>query len=111
MVNNAIKFTPDGGQVVINALIDPEIPNSMRFTVVDTGIGIPPHKQQEIFDAFKQADMTDTREYGGTGLGLTICRELVDLHGGTMSLQSTEGVGSAFWFTIPLAEVDAEAIE
>jgi len=98
LVGNAIKFTAKGS-VTIKANLEDE---AIRFSVVDTGIGIPPTKQAEIFEAFNQADMTDTREYEGTGLGLTICKELVDMHNGTLGVISQEGEGSEFYFIIPL---------
>ncbi|HXR76083.1 MAG TPA: ATP-binding protein, partial [Bryobacteraceae bacterium] len=73
----------------------------LRFSVRDTGIGIPQEKQAGIFDPFVQADGSITRRYGGTGLGLTICSRLVKLMGGTLSLHSQPGQGSTFSFTVP----------
>jgi len=70
--------------------------------VVDTGIGIPEEKQQGIFKEFYQVDITSTRAYGGTGLGLALCRELAQLMGGSVSFSSKEGVGSCFWLDVPL---------
>ena len=78
-------------------------PNYLRFAVIDTGIGIPGHKQAEIFEPFKLVDMTYTRQHNGLGLGLAICRQLVQLHGGEIWVKSESDVGSAFYFTIPLA--------
>jgi len=109
LVSNAIKFT-DRGQVTIKARIHPQESNKMLFSIIDTGIGISPEKQHNIFNAFEQVDMTDTRAYGGTGLGLTICKELVNKHGGTIGVSSDVGKGSEFYFTIPLTEIDAEFI-
>ncbi len=98
LLGNAIKFTDTGG-VVLD--VHP-VGDTLRFGVRDTGIGIPPDKQTEIFQAFSQADGSITRKFGGTGLGLTISRRLVELMGGFIGLMSTPGQGSEFFFTLPL---------
>jgi len=98
LVSNAVKFTPQGSIKIQVKHQDHEI----YFSVIDTGIGIANNKLQAIFEAFQQADMSDARRYGGTGLGLTISQKLVQLHGGKMSVKSQEGVGSQFTFTLPL---------
>jgi signal transduction histidine kinase len=103
LVSNAAKFTHEG-TITIKAALSQE-PGFMRIAVVDTGIGIPPEKINTIFERFRQADSSTTRKYGGTGLGLAICRQLVEMHGGTIGVRSQEGVGSEFYFTVPVAEV------
>jgi signal transduction histidine kinase/HAMP domain-containing protein len=102
LVSNAIKFTGEG-TVTIGARLAAD-PNQMLISVTDQGIGIPPDKFKAIFDRFSQADNSTTRQYGGTGLGLPICKQLVEMHGGVINLRSEVGVGSSFFFTIPLAK-------
>jgi len=106
LINNALKFTERGHIIVTASLTECQNKPYIRFDVEDTGIGIPEDKQSIIFESFSQADGSHTRKYGGTGLGLTITRQLVELLGGEMSLSSEEGAGSVFSFTIP-ATVDA----
>ena len=83
----------------------------MRIEVRDTGIGIDPSKQAEIFEPFAQADDSITRVYGGTGLGTTIARQLVGLMGGTIGLESQLGQGSVFWLEIPLPHSVPQGID
>ena len=103
ILSNAIKFTDSGGVIVEIKPApsnDPErIP--VRFTVIDSGIGIPAEKLRSIFDPFTQADPSTTRRFGGTGLGLAICSRLVELMGGRLEVRSIPGQGSRFEFTIP----------
>ncbi len=100
LVGNAIKFT-DRGEVDVTVRLESEMCDavSLHFSVRDTGIGIAPAKQARIFEAFTQADGSTTREYGGTGLGLTICRQLVQMMGGRIWVESVPGAGSTFHFT------------
>ena len=101
LCDNAIKFTARGGVTVSVAAraLDPGTAE-VRFSVKDTGIGIPPEKQKGVFEAFSQADTSTTRKFGGTGLGLTICARLVELMGGRIWVDSTPGQGSTFQFTV-----------
>jgi len=108
LLGNAIKFT-DEGEVTVEGQINPENSNEIIVTVKDTGIGIPRAKINEIFNSFKQVDGTSTRSYGGTGLGLTIARDLVHLHGGTIHVKSEEGTGSTFSFTLPVTAANGES--
>jgi PAS domain S-box-containing protein len=97
---NAIKFT-ERGEVRLEAALESQGDGkaTVRFTVTDTGIGIPPDQSSRIFAPFTQADASTTRKYGGTGLGLAICKQLVEMMGGTIGVNSREGQGSTFWFT------------
>lgn len=103
LVGNALKFT-DMGEVLLSVqrLPDSKGLHWLRFSVRDTGIGIAPSSVSKIFDSFSQADASTTRRYGGTGLGLTICHQLVQLMQGTIGVESDLGKGSMFWFEIPL---------
>ncbi len=105
LVGNAIKFTESGSVVVSARVLDGrgEQPAVMEVTVADTGIGVPADKLEVIFNAFEQADASTARRYGGTGLGLSNARQLVELHGGTIRAESTVGEGSSFIFTLPLS--------
>jgi PAS domain S-box-containing protein len=104
LLSNAIKFSPPHSTVYLNA----EILRSeeILFQVIDQGIGIPDNQLETIFDRFAQVDASDSRSQGGTGLGLTICRSIVQQHSGQIWVESTLGKGSTFCFTLPLAEDD-----
>ena len=105
LVCNAIKFTM-GGEVELR--VRAANPEMLHFTVRDTGVGIPPEKQDSIFDAFSQADASTTRRFGGTGLGLTISSKLTQMLGGRMWVESKPGLGSCFHFTIKVSAGPAE---
>ena len=100
LIGNAIKFTHKG-RILVKAEAVEESGDGikLRFMVTDTGIGIPKEKQTLVFESFTQADGSTTRKYGGTGLGITISKQLAELMGGNLGLESEEGKGSTFWFT------------
>ena len=104
LAGNAMKFTHEG-EISVRAALAAETRTDVlvRFSVKDTGIGIAPEKQARMFEKFTQADASTTRRYGGTGLGLAISKRLVELMGGEIGLNSEEGRGSEFWFTVRLA--------
>jgi PAS domain S-box-containing protein len=113
LAGNAVKFTPRGEVVVSTSVVEADERRrtvQLRFSIRDTGIGIPREKQRSIFDAFTQADSSTVRRFGGTGLGLTISRSLVELMGGQLTLKSEPGSGSEFAFEIPFAVSDAEHV-
>ena len=104
LVSNSLKFTMAGSvtiDVVARSFADV---SELRFAVVDTGIGIPREHRNRIFNRFSQADSSTSRRFGGSGLGLSICKSLVELMGGVIAFESAEGLGSEFWFTIRLPQ-------
>jgi two-component system sensor histidine kinase BarA len=108
LVGNAIKFTPAGGKVTITAR---QKEKEILVWVADTGIGIKEEDQEYIFEAFRQVDGSSTRSHQGTGLGLALAKNLVEMHGGTIWVESRPGLGSTFYFTIPLAQKETEVTD
>ena len=109
LLGNGVKFT-DAGSVTVSVDTEPieDTKHRLTFAVADTGVGIPKHEQHRIFESFTQADSSYNKQYGGTGLGLTISRRLAQLMGGTVRFESTEGKGSTFYLDVP---VEAERSE
>jgi len=107
LVSNAIKFTPDRGTITLSAQSEGD---EVLFSVADTGIGIPADQQEQIFEAFYQISTGATRLHGGMGLGLAICRHIVEGHGGRLWVRSEEGQGSEFQFALPTFAVDQSPV-
>lgn len=109
LIQNAIKFTSQG-HVLLSVAIQHQTDKTvhMRFEVKDTGMGIPKDKLNDIFESFTQVDGSMTREFGGAGLGTTIARQLVHLMQGEIGVESDEGEGSLFWFSIPFQRLESE---
>jgi signal transduction histidine kinase len=105
LLSNAVKFSPSGSSVVITThLLDDQV----ELRVKDTGRGIPAHLIDAVFERFQQVATTDATEKGGTGLGLPICKKIIERHGGTIGVESEEGKGSTFWFRLPAGDVSKE---
>jgi len=98
LIDNGIKFTASGGSVVVSVKREGE--NLVLVSVTDTGIGIPASHLNDIFEPFHQLDGSSTRHYGGTGLGLSLVRQIVEAHGSMLDVQSAEGHGSTFKFPL-----------
>ncbi len=114
LCNNAVKFTSQG-EIVLRVTVVEQTDTSviLRFEVRDTGMGISEDRLEAVFEMFQQSDSSTTRKFGGTGLGLTICKKLVALMGGQIGVQSALGQGATFWFTLPLEKesIDMERVQ
>jgi PAS domain S-box-containing protein len=117
LLSNAVKFTPEGGSISLEAdLADPDEAGAtgddetctLSFKVSDTGIGITPEQQERLFQAFSQAESSTSRKYGGTGLGLAISKSIIELMGGSISVESEENKGSTFRFDVKVVKEDEE---
>ena len=104
LLDNAVKFTPAGGKVGLEVDVDQQA-QLVHWVVWDTGIGIPTEQHEQLFELFVQLDGGLSRHYGGTGLGLAMVKQLVDLHGGSISIESTPGQGSRFTVSLPWVQV------
>lgn len=112
LVGNAIKFTEKGEvKIIVKVMEENEEKVTCQFSVEDTGIGIPEDKLASIFESFTQASSTTSRQFGGTGLGLTISKHLVELQGGSIKAESIEGKGSTFSFQLPFKKVTSHKIK
>lgn len=113
LISNAIKFTPDSGKVEvrIEKIAQEDKTSSIRFSVKDSGIGVSAEQKESIFKAFSQADISTNRKFGGTGLGLTISTKLILAMGGKLDIDSMEGEGATFFFTLNLPEVSILPLE
>jgi len=118
ILTNAIKFTPDEGSIRVDAILEDETEDycTLRIEVTDTGIGISPEQQSKVFEAFEQVDGGISRDYGGTGLGLVICKRIIELMGGKIWIESEVGEGARFIFTAnvlrgSIEEISSEFVE
>ncbi len=107
LVGNALKFTEEGGVAVRVSRVSGLNPVTLKFEVIDTGIGVPEQARMSIFEEFSQGDDTTARRFGGTGLGLAISKRIIQAMGGEIGVESSEGSGSTFWFTVQLEAVTA----
>ena len=111
LISNAIKFTDEGGVIVrLKLRTNQEEIINAQLEVSDTGIGIPADKQAQVFDSFVQSDVSDTRKYGGTGLGLTITKNLVEAQGGEVAIESKIGDGTTFYIALPFSKGSVAAL-
>jgi PAS domain S-box-containing protein len=106
LLSNAVKFSPQGGQITVGARLEDDV---IKVWVTDQGVGVPPEALPNLFHRFFRVDNQDTRSIGGTGLGLALVKEIVKTHGGRIWVESTIGVGSTFFFTLPIADAVVES--
>ena len=106
LLENAVKYSPEGGPITISAQV---ADGRVQTSVADRGIGIEPKQLEHIFDRFYQVDSASTRQVGGSGLGLSICKAIIEVHGGEIWVESQAGYGSTFHFTLPLAQPPEES--
>ena len=106
LLSNAVKFTPEGGRIDVDAALTRD---AVEVSVSDTGVGIAPENQEAIFEEFRQVGTDASKKREGTGLGLTLTKKFVELHGGRIWVQSTVGKGSTFTFTLPLIQENFDA--
>jgi len=99
LLSNAVKFTPEGGRIGVKAVL---ADGSVEISISDTGIGIAPEDQEAIFEEFRQVGGDDARKREGTGLGLTLAKKFVEMHGGRVWVKSEVGKGSTFTFALPV---------
>ena len=99
LLDNAVKFTAERGEIIVEAAYKNE--NDIEVSIKDNGIGIPADKIPKIFDRFYQIDSSTTRRYGGLGIGLALCKNIIDMHKGVITVASEENKGSVFTFVIP----------
>jgi PAS domain S-box-containing protein len=110
LLGNAVKFTSSGGVTLrVQIMWQQERQPMIRFSVADTGLGIPEERRHRLFSPFSQVDSSTTRRFGGTGLGLSVCKQLVELMRGRIGVDSQDGVGSTFWFEVPFLPADDDA--
>jgi signal transduction histidine kinase len=108
LISNAHKYTPQGGSITVRLAQEGD---HLHLSVIDTGVGLSPDERAHLFTKFYRVDKVASRQAGGTGLGLAITRALVELHGGTIGVESAEGRGSTFSFTLPLATPSTNATD
>ena len=108
LISNAIKYTPEGGSVDVKAEV---IGDKLKISVADTGVGISEQEREKLFSRFERLENNYSRQQKGTGIGLSLTKRIVELNGGKIGVESTEGEGSEFWVLIPLADVDSVSEE
>ena len=111
LVNNAIKYTEKGSVRLEVSLVERAGKKYIQFDVMDTGIGISKEQQKEIFEKFYQVDTSSTRKHEGVGLGLSICKPIVEAMSGNIGMELTLGEGSHFWFNLPYIEAETDKVQ